>query len=108
MTKGKIISIVAEGTGLTKMETAAVIDGFLATMIYSLTQGESVQIRELGTFRAVKRKSRTARNPRTGGIVLIPSQIVAKFRPAKSLRNALNRSQSPEPAEIRITTETES
>jgi len=107
MTKGKIVNIVAEGTGLTKVETGAVIDGFLATMIYSLTQGESVQIRELGTFRVVKRKSRTARNPRTGGIVLIPSQIVAKFRPTKSLRKALNHSQNAEPGKIRITTDTE-
>jgi len=107
MTKGKIVNIVAEGTGLTKVETGAVIDGFLATMIYSLTQGESVQIRELGTFRVVKRKSRTARNPRTGGIVLIPSQMVAKFRSAKSLRSALNRAQGAEQSEIRITTETE-
>lgn len=107
MTKGKIVNIVAEGTGLTKVETGAIIDGFLATVIYSLTHGESVQIRELGTFRVVRRKSRTARNPRTGGIVLIPSQITAKFRPAKSLRAALNRSQGAEPAEIRITTDTE-
>jgi len=107
MTKGKIVNIVAEGTGLTKVETAAVIDGFLATMIYSLNQGESVQIRELGTFRVVKRKSRTARNPRTGGIVLIPSQMVAKFRPAKSLRVALNRSQGAEQSEIKITTDIE-
>jgi DNA-binding protein HU-beta len=106
MTKRKIVNIVSEGTGLTKVETAAVIDGFLATMIYSLTHGEPVQIRELGSFRVVRRKSRTARNPRTGGIVLIPSQIVAKFRPAKSLRTALNRAQPVEP-EIRITSEPE-
>jgi len=108
MTKGKIVSIVADGTGLTKVETAAVIDGFLATLIYALTNGESVQIRELGTFRVVKRKSRTARNPRTGGIVLIPSQMTAKYRPAKSLRTALNRSLNAAPADIRITTDTES
>lgn len=108
MTKGKIVNIVADGTGLTKVETAAVIDGFLATVVYALTQGESVQIRDLGTLRVAKRKSRTARNPRTGGIVLIPAQIVAKFRPSKSLRAALNRSQTAEPAEIRITTNTES
>ncbi len=105
MTKGKIVNIVAEGTGLTKVETAAVIDGFLATLIYSLNQGESVQIRELGTFRVVKRKSRTARNPRTGGIVLIPSQTVAKFRAAKSLRTALNQAQGVEQSEIKITTD---
>jgi len=104
MTKGKIIGIVAEGTGLTKLETAAVIDGFLATMLYALSHGETVQIRELGTFRPAKRKARTARNPRTGGIVLIPARTTVKFRAAKSLRAALN--SIPETAEpaIKITT----
>lgn len=105
MTKGKIIGIVAEGTGLTKLETSAVIDGFLATISYALSKSERVQLRDFGSFRVVQRKSRTARNPRTGGIILIPSQFTAKFRPAKSLRAALNPVQPAEPAKIRITTE---
>jgi len=107
MTKGKIIGIVAEGTGLTKLETGAVIDGFMATVIYALSHGETVQIRELGSFRVVKRKARTARNPRTGGIVLIPARLTVKFRPAKSLRASLNRPPSAEPSEIKITTDAE-
>jgi nucleoid DNA-binding protein len=104
MTKGKIIGIVAEGTGLTKVETAAVIDGFLATVLYALSHGEAVQIRELGTFRTAKRKARTARNPRTGGIVLIPAKTTVKFRVAKNLRATLNAlPETTEPA-IKITT----
>jgi len=108
MTKVKMISIVAEGTGLTKLETGAVIDGFLATMIYALSHGETVQIRELGSFRTVQRKARTARNPRTGGIILIPPQLIAKFRPAKSLRQALNRPPATPPAEVKTITENSS
>lgn len=105
MTKGQIIGIVAEGTGLTKIETSAVIDGFLATITYALSKGESVQVRDFGSFRVVHRKSRTARNPRSGGIVLIPAQLAAKFRPAKSLRATLNRTQTATPAAIKITTD---
>ena len=50
MTKAEIVEVIASGTGLTKVETAAVIDGFLATVSYALQNGDRVELRGFGTF----------------------------------------------------------
>ena len=40
MTKADIVEKVALGTGLTKIETEAIIEGFLNTVINSLREGK--------------------------------------------------------------------
>lgn len=90
MTKGDLIGIVADGTGLTKMETAAVVDGLFATMGYFLKKGETIEIRGFGRFKAVHRRARTARNPKTGESLSVPARRVPIFRCSKHLRNSIN------------------
>lgn len=90
MHKGQIIDIVAQGTGLTKLDTAAVIDGFLATVIWSLGNGESVSLRGFGTFRTAERSGRTVRNPQSGEQVWVEATRTVTFRPSKDLRAAVN------------------
>ncbi|RMF65981.1 MAG: HU family DNA-binding protein [Calditrichaeota bacterium] len=93
MTKGDIINIVAEGTGLTKMETAAVIDGFLATISYALQTGDTVTIRGFGSFRTVHRKQRTSRNPKTGKVMEIPDRRAPVFRASIDLKRLVNKTE---------------
>jgi len=90
MTKGDIIDILADGTGLTKIETGAVVDGFIATVRYALEKEESVDIRGFGSFRVVTRKARKARNPKTGELITIPERKVPVFRPATDLKKVIN------------------
>ena len=87
MTKADIVGIVADGTGLTKLETAAVIDGFLATVTYALKNGQHVSLRGFGNFKVVERKARTARNPRTRELIQIPQRKTPVFKPSKEFRN---------------------
>ena len=90
MTKGDLIDILAEGTGLTKVETGAVVDGLFATMKYALKKGDSIDIRGFGRFKVVQRKARTARNPKTGEEIFVPARKVPVFRCSKDLRNSIN------------------
>ena len=90
MTKADIINIIAEGTGLTKVETSAVVDGFIASLSYALKNGESVEFRGFGTFKVVDRKARKGRNPRTGEEIQIPQRKVPVFRSSKDFRNYIN------------------
>lgn len=90
MTKGDIIDILAEGTGLTKVETAAVVDGMIATMSYALKKGETIDMRGFGRFKIVQRKQRRGRNPKTGEELIIPSRKMPVFRCSKDLRNYVN------------------
>lgn len=90
MTKSDIINIVAEGTGLTKLETAAVIDGFLATIGYALKTGDSVTLRRFGSFRTVKRNQRIAKNPKTGKIMNVPKRWAPVFKASVDLKKLVN------------------
>ncbi|MDZ7372560.1 MAG: HU family DNA-binding protein [candidate division KSB1 bacterium] len=90
MTKGDIVNIVAEGTGLTKKETAAVIDGFLATIVWALQRGQRVTLVGFGTFRAKHRPPRLVKNPRTGRTVALPERTVPIFVPSRELRSQVN------------------
>lgn len=50
MTKQKIVDLVAEATGLTKVETETVMNGVMGTIIESLANNERVELRGFGTF----------------------------------------------------------
>jgi nucleoid DNA-binding protein len=96
MTKSDIIDIIAEGTGLTKVETQAVIDGFLATVSYALRKGERVELRGFGNFRTVQRKARIARNPVTKEPIEVPEHTAAVFRTSKDLKKYINEDDKDE------------
>ena len=88
MTKADLVEQVAEaiGPGITKKDCALVVDGFLNAVKLALSQGENIEIRGFGTFKVRKRKSRMARNPRTGDSVEVPTRAVPVFKPSKHLR----------------------
>jgi DNA-binding protein HU-beta len=90
LTKTEIINIIAEGTGLTKGETSAVVDGFIASLSYALKNGESIEFRGFGTFKVVERKERKGRNPKTGEEIKIPKQKVPVFRCSKDFKKYIN------------------
>lgn len=86
MTKTDIINIVSEGTGLTRIETSAVVDGFLATIGYALQTGDSVTLRGFGSFRTVRRNERVSRNPKTGKVMHVPERTSPVFKASSELK----------------------
>jgi nucleoid DNA-binding protein len=56
----------------------------------ALIAGEQVQVRNFGTFYSKNRKPRTAKNPKTGEVVQVPSRSYPRFRSSKSLKKLLN------------------
>lgn len=91
MTKADIVHIIAEGTGLTQVETAAVVDGFLSTVEFALKEGDHVEIRGFGTFCLRERKEKYTANPKTGKIMHIPHRIVPDFKPSPKLKSAVSK-----------------
>ncbi|MGA7160089.1 MAG: HU family DNA-binding protein [Bacteroidota bacterium] len=90
MTKADIVDVIASGTGLTKVETEAVVDGFIQTVIASLRDGKNIEIRGFGSFKVKKRKGRVARNPRTGEQVQVDEHYVPIFKVSKDLKAIVN------------------
>jgi len=88
MTKADLVEQVAEaiGPGITKKDCSLVVDGFLNAIKRALADGDNIEIRGFGTFKVRRRKSRMARNPRTGEPVEVASRSVPVFKPSKHLR----------------------
>ena len=90
MTRAQIVDRIALATGLTKVETDAVVEGFLVVLADALREGEAVELRGFGTFRAVERAPRLARNPRANTPVAVPRCFEPMFKPAAELRKAVD------------------
>ncbi len=95
LTKADIVRQIAQGTGLTKTDTGAVVDGFIEAVVKALQQGEHIEIRGFGTFKSVSRAPRTGRNPRTGAEVKISRRKAPVFKPSKELRARVGADGSP-------------
>lgn len=83
MNKADIVDRVAQATGLTKIETETVIDGFIVTVVDALQKGERIELRGFGAFEVRHRKARVGRNPRTNVEVRIEERFVPYFKPSR-------------------------
>ncbi len=96
MTKADLVEQVAEaiGPGITKKDCALVVDGLLNAIKAALAEHENIEIRGFGTFKVRERRSRVARNPRTGERVEVEARAVPVFKPSKDLREQVEQAES--------------
>jgi len=90
MTRADIANKIATATGLSKVETETVVEGFILCVIDALKQGESIEIRGFGTFKVKERKPRIARNPKTGAKVELSKRFVPMFKVSKEFKKSVN------------------
>lgn len=90
MTKAEIVEDIATKTGLTKKDVAQATDQFLESISQALAAGNHYEIRGFGTFKVKARKSRMARNPRTGDPVPVPDRKVPIFKVSKELKDMVS------------------
>lgn len=91
MTKADIVDKVALGTGLTKLETEAIIEGFFKTLIDALREGKGIEIRGFGTYKVKKKRARQARNPKTGEQVFVPEHFVPTFKFSREFKELVDK-----------------
>lgn len=90
MTKADIVDRIAEGTGLTKIETKAVVEGFMSTVQGAMEQGRRIELRGFGVFEVEHRAPRTGRNPQTNEPVPIDDRYEPVFRASDQFREAVD------------------
>lgn len=100
MTKADIVDRVAAGTGLTKLETEAIIEGFITTVIEALKEGKGIEIRGFGSYKVKKKNARQARNPKTGEQVFVPAHFVPTFKFSKDFKDIVDRGMKEKGATI--------
>lgn len=92
MTKADIIDQISAGTGLTKLETEAVVNGFITVVKSEMLRGGRVDLRGFGAFTVQHRAARTARNPRTNTPVHVAASTIPVFKPSKEFRKEVDES----------------
>jgi len=89
MNKAELVEKVAGEVGLTKKDINNVVDAMTSAITDSLADGEKVTLVGFGTFLVQRRKARQGVNPQTGQKISIPAKDVPKFKPGRSLREAV-------------------
>jgi len=89
LNKQDLISAVAEEADLPKVKTAEVVESVLATIERALKEKQEVRLVGFGTFAPATRKAAKGRNPRTGEEIDIPASTSVRFKPGKSLKDAV-------------------
>ena len=92
MTKSDIINEVSSNTGLTKVETEAVLEGVIDSISKALKKGNRVDIRGFGSFIVNERKARQARNPSTNKVINLNLRYIPSFKVSKILKESVNNS----------------
>ncbi|KAB2834797.1 MAG: HU family DNA-binding protein [Candidatus Nucleicultricaceae bacterium] len=90
MNKNDLIEQVAKTTKLAKTDVTKVVNSAFESITKCLKKGDTATFVGFGTFSTSKRKAREGRNPRTGAKIKIAASVQPKFRPGKSLKEAVN------------------
>ena len=73
--------------GLSRNESADLVESVLQSMSDVLAAGESVKISSFGTFSVRAKTARVGRNPKTGDEVPISPRRVLNFRPSHLMKD---------------------
>lgn len=90
MTKAELIEAVYSKVGISKKESADLVELIFDTMKDTLSKGEKIKISGFGNFVVREKRSRMGRNPQTGESMEISERRVLTFRPSQVLKNDLN------------------
>jgi len=91
ITRADLGEAVYEEIGLSRNDSARLVESVLAEVCDALVNGENVKISSFGSFMLRSKGERTGRNPKTGEEVPISPRRVLVFRPSNILKERLNR-----------------
>jgi len=94
VTRADLTKAVYREVGLSRNESAQLVESVLEQISGTLASGESVKISSFGTFSVRDKAQRIGRNPKTGEQVPIPPRRVLVFRASLVLKDRMNRSLS--------------
>lgn len=87
LTRMDLSEAVFREVGLSRNESAQLVETVLQYMSDALVAGETVKISSFGTFSVRDKASRMGRNPKTGEEVPISPRRVLSFRPSHLMKD---------------------
>ena len=87
LTRMDLSEAVFREVGLSRNESAQLVESVLEHVSDALVAGQQVKISSFGTFRVREKKARVGRNPKTGEEVPINPRRVLTFRPSHLMKD---------------------
>mgnify|MGYP006115170399 FL=1 len=95
VTRAQLGETVYQEVGLSRNESAYLLETVLNYMGDALTTGDNVKISSFGSLSVRQKGERVGRNPKTGKEVPILPRKVLVFRPSQVLKNRINEYRRP-------------
>ena len=90
VTRADLSEAVYQKLGLSRTESAALVEQVLAEICAGLSRGEAVKLSSFGSFLVRDKGQRIGRNPKTGVEVPIEPRRVLVFKPSNVLKSKIN------------------
>ena len=97
LTRADLAEAVYQEVGLSRSESAQLVDTILTEIGDSLVEDGIVKISSFGTFSVRRKGQRIGRNPKTGEEVPILPRRVLVFRPSQVLKDRINGLEPSDP-----------
>ena len=91
MNKTELIALVAERSGIRKMDAERAVNAVFDIITVQLQKGEKVQLSGFGSFEVKAREARVGRNPHTKEAIHIPPSKAPAFKASKALKDTVAR-----------------
>jgi integration host factor subunit alpha len=95
VTRAQLSEAVYQEVGLSRNESADLVENVLAEISDTLVRGKSVKISSFGSFSVRQKGERKGRNPKTGEEVPIKPRRVLVFRASNVLKQKINSTINP-------------
>ena len=93
LTRQDISEALYRDVGLSKHESALMLETVLEYISNALIDGEIVKLSSFGTFTSRQKRERIGRNPKTGVAATINARRVISFKPSKLMKARINKSE---------------
>jgi integration host factor subunit alpha len=91
LTRADLADVVHHRLGLSRAESASLVERVLDHMCHALSEGRNVKLSGFGTFILRDKGQRVGRNPKTGVEVPIAPRRVMTFRASQIMRDRIAR-----------------
>ena len=90
VTRAQLTEAVYQEVGLSRNESAELVESVIAEISRALERGDMVKISSFGSFAVRRKGQRVGRNPKTGQEVPISPRRVLVFRASHALKHQIN------------------
>ena len=95
VTRADLCEAVYQKVGLSRTESADLVESVLDEISACIVKGESVKLSSFGSFLVRSKGERVGRNPKMGEVVPIAPRRVMVFKPSNVLKQRINGSLVP-------------